>query len=339
MKIELAHDSIARKVYERASATDRVRLRVLNLIRLKHQLFETEHNYLTRDEVRAIRPFESQLQLNPAERNFLIRSKIMARKQEIGFLILTLCSIIILAFFLLYYRHSSIIVAEKNLQLQEQDDQLRMQNANLIDQYEELRIKDSIQNTLLDRIDDGQQIIRMTNQELQEALTKLRRANKALEESNEALAESKKALERERDKLKEDKRDLTRELTRQVNIVRQVEEVKAELTAVEQSQKLSQRAQAILQNRETPTDRQYKEAFQLARYAWELSPKNSQAMDVLNTISNQKQERSGSGGFLEGDRPRITYTRSKIEDIIDDLDRRYQYGKLPESEAKRLLRR
>lgn len=339
MKIELAHDSIARKVYERASTNDRMRLRVQNLVRVKHQLFETDHTYLTRDEVRFIRPFENQLQLSQSERTFLLRSKFIARKQEISIVVLTFLFIVLLVGSLLYYRHNSIVVAEQNKQLTEQEAELENAYTELKVGYEELRLKDSVEQALLDQINQDELVIRMTTQELQEALTQLQRVNKELKKS-------KHALEQERDGLKKDKRVLTQQLTQQTRIVeridrveREAKETKAALSAVEQSQKLSQRAQTILQSRDVPTEAQYKEAFQLARHAWELSPKNSQAMDVLSIIGNQKLRPIGGGGFLDGERPKITYTHSRIQQIISSIDRRFQYGKLSEAEAKRLLRR
>lgn len=348
LKIELAHDSIARKVYERASASDRMRLRVLNLVRVKHQMFENEQhqvnrswfnrwfqktdNYLTKDEVKTVRSFEEQLQLSPSERTFLIRSRLMARRREIIVLLGIFAIMLFLLIALLYYVRTKNLLEEQNIQLEIQDRELQKTNLSLIAQNEELRLKDSISNSLESRLEDNAQIIRMTNEELQEALTKLRIANKALEES-------KLALERERDKLREDKRDLTQQLSQQVRIVRESVQTKAELTALEQSQKLSQQAQTVLQSRATPSEAQYKQAFRLARHAWELSPKNSQAMDILNVIGNNKLNTNGNGGFLERDRPKVTYTRSKIQQIIDSVDRKYNYGKLPEEEVRRVLRR
>jgi regulator of replication initiation timing len=170
----------------------------------------------------------------------------------------------------------------------------------------------------------------MTTRELQDALTELHLANEQLEAS-------KRALELERDKLRQDQKGLKQELTKQVKIANEVYRTRAKLSAIDQSQKLSQQAQKLLQSK-NPTNQQYKEAFQLARYAWGLSKNNSQAMDVLNKINNDKLKNSGNGGFLSGDRPKNTYTYSNIERIIKKIDDRYNYGKISETEAKRLLR-
>lgn len=325
-----------------------MRLRVLNLIRVKHQLFETEQhevtlswfnrwfkktdNYLTKEEVKTVLSFENQLQLSNSERAFLIRSHWMTRRREIAVLFGMGFFILFLMGALLYYIHTKNLLEQQNIQLADQDEALHETNLSLFAQNEELRLKDSIRNSLEDRLEDNAQIIRMTNEELQDALTKLRIANKA-------LGESKLALEKERDKLKEDKRDLTQQLSRQVRIVREGEQTKAKLTALEQSQKLSQRAQKILQSRTNPSESQYKQAFRLARHAWKLSPKNSQAMDILNAIGNAKLGNRINGGFLQGDRPKVTYTRSKIQQIIDSIDRKYHYGQLSEDEVRRVLHR
>lgn len=87
MKIELSHDTLAKTVYERASANDRMRLRVLNLVKVKYQLYEVDHALLTSDEVKAIAPFEDELILTPEEQIFLRNSKIRAYRLLITFII------------------------------------------------------------------------------------------------------------------------------------------------------------------------------------------------------------------------------------------------------------
>jgi hypothetical protein len=334
LKIELSHDTLAKTVYERASANDRMRLRVLNLLKVKQQLYEADHALLTADEVKAIVPFEEQLDLTVEERSFLNRSKVMARKNLIIFIvgsgIATFLVVGILLWFVFYYRNTSAELEASNERFKSSELALEAVNEDLEIKLAELRTKDSIHVILLDRIGDDEQIIKMTNRELQDALTELRIANDALEAS-------KRALERERDRLKQDKAGLTQELTKQVKIANEVIRTRAQLSAVDKSQKLSQNALQLLQGGNV-SEADYKEAFRLARYAWELSNSNSQAMDVLNTIRNKKLNRS-NGGFLEREQPKNTYTYRNIEKIIQQVDARYKYGKLSEKEAQQLLNR
>ncbi len=334
MKIELSHDTLAKTVYERASASDRMRLRVLNLVRVKYQLYEVDHALLTTDEVKAVAPFEEELSLTREEQNFLTRSKVMARKNLIIFIvgsgIATFLVVGVLLWFVMYYRNTGAKLRATNDRYRRTELALAASNADLEVKLAELRTKDSIHIVLLDRIGDDEQIIKMTNRELQDALTELRLANDALEAS-------KRALEKERDRLKEDKRGLTKELTKQVKIANEVIRTRAKLSAVETSQQLSQRAHNLLQGKNV-SESDYKEAFRLARYAWSSSNSNSQAMDVLNTINNKKLKRS-SGGFLEEEQPKNTYTYKNIKSMIERIDARYQYGELSEAEAQRLLKR
>ncbi|MBL4648640.1 MAG: hypothetical protein JKY03_02835, partial [Aureispira sp.] len=233
-----------------------------------------------------------------------------------------------LLWFAMYYRNNNIAKELANAELLISQDSLNNVNNSLGIKFEELRIKDSIHESLTERIGNDQEIIKMTNKELQDALNELNVLNRK-------LAESKRRVEEERDGLKTDKRALTERLRTQISDQDAI--IKKTLSVVEKSQKLSQRARTILDSREQPTDAQYKEAFQLARRAWEMSEWNSQAMDVLNLINNNKIETTSSG-FLSKNRPRTTYTFDQIENIIKKVDQKYKYGKLSLTEENRLLR-
>lgn len=339
MKIELSHDTLAKTVYERASASDRMRLHVLSLVRVKYQLHNSKdkNTLLTSSDVKAILPYEAELNLTPEEKTFLDESKTKVRREAnknlwifiISAGIGTFIVVGTLLWFLNYFVTNNNKLEESNKLYQESEWALEEANKDLASKLAELKTKDSMHTVLLEEIGKGEQIINMTNRELQEALTELKVAN-------EALAASKKALEQERDKLKQDKQGLREELTKQVKIANEVYRTRAKLSAIEKSQKLSQRAHNILQDKSL-SDKDYQEAFQLARYAWGLSKNNSQAMDVLNTIGNEKLNRS-NGGFLGSERPKNTYTHSTIEQIIQKVDARHNYGKLSENEVNRLLR-
>lgn len=330
MKIEISHDTLARTVYDKASAEDRMRLRVLNLIRAKHELFHENQAYLTSDELKSIAQFERQLDLTTGEQTFLSRSKFLAQKQTMIIVFFVVVIVCTLASFLMYYRDNNITIHHQNERLADHKDSLTHVNNSLAIKLEELRVKDSIHESLTERIGNDEQIIKMTNQELQEALNELRVLNKKLKDS-------KKAVEEERDVLKVDKRRLTERLSKRVDIEQEHKVIKEKLNSAQESQKLSQKAYGILHRTKKPTDAQYREAFRLARYAWETSKSNSQAMDILNQINNDKLKRTNSG-FLGRSLPKNTYTYKKIEAIIQKVDKKYKYGKLSPQEARRELR-
>lgn len=328
MKIEISHDTLAKTVYDKASAEDRMRLMVLNLIQTKHRFFNEQHAYLSSDELKIIAPFENQLELSTDEKGFLNRSKIRAQWKVMSVVLSFVVVVVVLCWFVMYYRDNNIKMELVNNELIISKDSLDNVNHSLGIKFEELRVKDSIHESLTERIGNDQEIIKMTNKELQDALNELNLLNKK-------LAESKKRVEQERDGLKTEKKALTERLRVQIN--QQDAIIKEKLSSVEQSQKLSQRAHIILDSSDKPTDAQYKEAFQLARYAWEMSKSNSQAMDVLNEINNKKIK-SNSSGFLGKNRPKNTYTYRQIESIINKVDQKYKYGKLSSQQAKRIIR-
>lgn len=332
MKIEISHDTLAKTVYDKASTEDRMRLMVGNLFKAKYELFKEKHVFLTADELKSIAPFERHLDLSSDEKSFLTSSKIRAQSNFIaGGVVFVLTGAIImitLAWFVMYYRDNNIKMELVNNELLSSKDSLNNVNNSLGVKFEELRVKDSIHESLTERIGNDQEIIKMTNKELQDALNELNVLNKK-------LAESKRRVEQERDGLKSEKQVLKERL--RVQVSKQDEIIKEKLSSVEQSQKLSQRAHIILDSSEKPTEAQYKEAFQLARYAWGMSKSNSQAMDVLNQINNQKIKATSSG-FLGKNRPTNTYTYRQIESIINKVDQKYKYGKLSSSEAKRIIR-
>lgn len=327
MKIEISHDTLAKKVYEKASAEDRMRLRVINFIKAKHHFFEQERVYLTAEELKFIAPFENQIDLLDAEKNFITRSKWLARKQMIIFGVVVVILFFVLSWFLIKYIRANKNVERINAELFVKNKDLEFAKdslSNAKDSIEHLvnflLQQDSIQDGLRQEIQDRDNTINMTREELEDAWRRLQLLNKALEKS-------KNDLEKERDKLKRDNTDLVLKLKGQVKTDPN------KTNALEQSQKLSQQARAVLESSAKPTDNQYQEAFKLARAAWELNNNNNQAMDVLNEIKNVKIQ-SNNGGFLNNTRPKYTYTQSQIESMIKELDKKYNYGKLNPTETK-----
>jgi hypothetical protein len=329
LKIEISHDTLAKTVYDKASAEDRMRLMVLNLIKTQHRFFNEQHAYLTSDELKIIAQFENQLDLSTEESGFLNRSKRRA-ESKVAFVRLSFVAVVfVLIYSVMYYKNTNDRLERVHSRLMVSKDSVNTVNNSLEIKFEELRVKDSIHESLTERIGNDQEIIKMTNKELQDALNQLGVLN-------QRLAEGKLRVEEERDHLKTDKRTLTERLKTQIN--NQDAIIKKRLSTVEQSQKLSQRAHTILNSSKNPTAAQYKESFQLARYAWEISNSNSQAMDVLNQVNNKKIKATNSG-FLSEDRPTYTYSYRQIKRMIEKVDERYEYGTLSLKQVNRVLRK
>lgn len=328
MKIEISHDTLAKKVYEKASAEDRMRLRVVNLIKAKYHFFEQEKGYLTAEELKFIAPFEKQIDLLDTEKIFITRSKWLARKQMIIFGVVLVILFFVLTWFLIRYIRTNKNIERVNAELYVKNKDLVHAKDSIEQLVTFLLQQDSIQDELRLKIQDRDNTITMTKAELQVALQELQLKNEELKIVNSALEKSKKDLERERDKLRKDNTDLTLKLKGQIKT-----ETNA-TSALEQSRKLSQQARIALEKSDKPSDSQYQEAFKLARAAWELNNNNNQAMDVLNEINNVKLPTTNNGVFLNNTRPKYTYTQKQIEAMIRELDKKYNYGKLSPTETK-----
>lgn len=330
MKIEISHDTLAKTVYDRASLKDKRRLQAINVFKLKYSLYQQDSVYLNKHDLNLIEPFEEQLVLTRNEQQFLTRSKLLARKRMIALGVGSIVIFFILCAFLMSYVSAHDKLKNALIELEDQTKKTEIALDSVSQLANHLLTQDSIQRSLRNKIQDREGVINMTNSELQDVLNELQMVNDELKIANKKLEEQRKALRLERDRLRSDKLNLTEKL-------KDHDKIKTELTVVGQSQQLSQKAHELLNQTDNPTETQYKEAFKLARAAWEMSPKNSQAMDVLNDINNKKLPPS-NGGFLSKNRPKYTYSYPKIRDIIQKLDQRYKYGKLSDTEVNRRLR-
>lgn len=78
MKYELAHDSIARQVFEKASSEAKMRRKVEQYITDRYDLYHASkgaQHLLSKDDVEYINPFLSAIRLNTEERAFIYKSK------------------------------------------------------------------------------------------------------------------------------------------------------------------------------------------------------------------------------------------------------------------------
>ncbi len=333
MRIEIIHDTLANKVYDKASTDDKMRLKVANFIHTKYEFYKENNKLLDYDELSFIHPYIDLILLSPEEKLFVDKSEQKVRNQKIAtWVFIGACFIGLL--WLVVDNHLSWRTARSaNLRLEVQRDSV-------------MQARDSIQK-LLDKeyelkrmVQEGQITINKTNEELQKLLIEnqkllleVQQAYDDLEKANNNLAEANANLAIANAKLKDDKNQLASALAD-----KKLEYAKAqrELSTQEKSFKLSKKAQLILYGGgDAPSEAEIKKAFQFARAAWEINNYNAQAMDVLSSIKQLKLK-NNSGDFMNTHEPKYTYTHRKIKDIISKLDNKY--GTLPRSELNASIR-
>ena len=83
MRIEIAHDALAKKIYEKGSSEDKMLLRILRLVNERFDAYTETKTYLSRQELNFIEPFEEHLDelLDKAQYDFTLRSKVRRRRQ------------------------------------------------------------------------------------------------------------------------------------------------------------------------------------------------------------------------------------------------------------------
>lgn len=75
MKIELSHDLLAKKIHEKASAEDKMLLRIRNFIQDRFSYFSDNKALLSLKDIHYITPYLDKLNLEPHEKRFIRRSK------------------------------------------------------------------------------------------------------------------------------------------------------------------------------------------------------------------------------------------------------------------------
>ena len=96
MRVEIAHDALARKVYDKGSAEDKMLLRVIRLVQERYNAFTSTKTFLSRKELNFIEPFERGLGnlITEEEQIFLNRSSRFRRRQLI-FTLSAIASVIV----------------------------------------------------------------------------------------------------------------------------------------------------------------------------------------------------------------------------------------------------
>lgn len=326
MKIEIAHDMLARTVYQKADVDDKTRLKVASFIHNKYVFYQETNKLLNSDDIAYISHFDNQIVLSNAESKFIADSR---RKVKIvNWSIWISIGIIFGALIWLVISNNSawketqktnIALAEEQKALMVTKDSIQQ----LLDNENELKKQVMVQD---DRLNKSKEELEVLATERKILIIELERTNQALREAYAKIEAEQKILQRDQVQLEGALKKKIAENTL----------AKRTLSNTQKSLRLSQKAQLLMaSNGGNPTDLQIKEAFRLAREAWERFEDNSQAMDVLSEIRAAKLNKS-NGGFLDKEAPKYTYTKSQIKQIINKLDP--QYGKMSPSQISTYLK-
>lgn len=97
MKIELSHDILAKKVYEKASSEDRMRLKIEQFVHQRYAYFQQRGALLGAEDINYVQPYLSLLIISPEELAFIKKSKSATqRKFIIGAVIVGVFIVVIL---------------------------------------------------------------------------------------------------------------------------------------------------------------------------------------------------------------------------------------------------
>lgn len=82
MRIELYHDILAQKVFEKASAEEKARLKIERFVRERHGYFRENRELLTKKELDYITPYLDKLELEPEYLDFIAASRKDAKRRR-----------------------------------------------------------------------------------------------------------------------------------------------------------------------------------------------------------------------------------------------------------------
>jgi vacuolar-type H+-ATPase subunit I/STV1 len=296
MKIEIAHDALARKVYERASAEDKMRLKITTFIKDRFTYYKERGQLLISDDLAYIRPQLANVAilLNAEEQNFIRVSELKRKQYKI--LRYGTAAAILFTFVGLWWKASG---AEKaaiaqykeaktaNEKLEATNRELAASNKALITEQkrgeELLRSLISVEGELTEK----EKVIAQALEKEKASAKELERALMDLKKANEKLAlQTKKELAEAQANQKKAEREYTQLKTT----------VDTKIQTIENSYTLSTQAVQKMEQKDKAT------AFKLAAEAWENNPNNKQAVETLKKIHQAEGGGDNFNKFLPVDK-------------------------------------
>lgn len=99
MKIELAHDILAKRIYDKSSAEDKMRHRIHQLLADRLTLYEDEKLLLSKDDLLYIKPFLDTTELDSDQVSLVKKSERVLKKQKIRLYTLIIFVLVLLIVF------------------------------------------------------------------------------------------------------------------------------------------------------------------------------------------------------------------------------------------------
>jgi len=100
MKIELSHDLLAKKIYDKASTEDKMLMKVSNFIKDRFAYFKENNVLLSKEDLNYIGPYTKQLTLEQHELIFIDRSRNALRLRRAVIIGVAIAVVFVLAYFM-----------------------------------------------------------------------------------------------------------------------------------------------------------------------------------------------------------------------------------------------
>ena len=237
MKVELSHDILARKVYERASADDKMKLKVEQFIKQRYAYNQLQSkSRLTVEDINYIKPYLDSVTLTPEERKFVESNQARIRRKKLLTITAAVAVFVIILALLIWSLRSRMLI---------QGQKAKLANANKMLSAAQQSVEKTAKQMKAQA--DSTLTVAQNNYLLK---NNLKTTQEELEKTNQALQEAVKKLE-----------DVNKNASSQI---------------------LADKAKSSLEAGDK------KQAFQLAKSAWEMNNDNALACQVLAKIQNPK---------------------------------------------------
>jgi len=320
VKIELSHDILAKNIFDKASAEDKTRLKILNFIKGRYADYEASKNkvLLKKGDLDYIGPYTSQLakenRLDEKELGFIKKSKQHTKLSAIWGIASTavlVLSLTITVFLVDQNRRHAEVLKDKamneTIKVEKEKNAKEVILAEYVEEKKQ-RIK------AVEAFNGQDEALKGSREQLARAYEDLKIAEQRLEKANAGLNKKNTDLVVERSTLKKDIANLGLERKKleqeKVKLFNDIESKKAELSRSQgektksDSRILSSKALYMLHQNNNNAD-----AFKLATEAFRMDDTNKEARAVLDELMTGRQdyfERTGGPSL-------------KTEDIIKKL--------------------
>ena len=121
MKIELSHDILARKIYEKSSSEDKMLLKLENLIKSDYERYQERNLLMASEDYEYVFPFLDNLTITAEERDFVDRSGRSIKRKQRTLNIIIIAVIAMLALFGALASYQSYLASEKAMLIQDKN--------------------------------------------------------------------------------------------------------------------------------------------------------------------------------------------------------------------------